>query len=86
MGRKRVDGIPVTISDTRQDAPSIFAGHVTVVWRLGGRTLAVSLHGFERRPIAIEMAEAVIAQMRQCGTEGGKGAEPPCRLVFPARH
>jgi len=86
LRRIDVDGVEVTLYQRRWIAYKLDAGHVFASWPLGGRTYEVSLHGFENRHALVAMAEALVAEIRECPPDGptGVGAEPPCDLVFPA--
>lgn len=76
---RRLVGVPVAIVERRANVQAIDSGHVTVAWKLGNRALAVSVHGFEHRTQAVKMAQALIAQSKDCDTDA-------CDLVFPARN
>jgi len=77
-------GVPVVVVERAERVQSIHSGHVTVVWKLAGRVMEVSLHGFEHRTQAIKMAQALIAQSKDCGGADKNPGADVCDLVFPA--
>ncbi|HEX6229741.1 MAG TPA: hypothetical protein VFZ41_09815 [Solirubrobacterales bacterium] len=84
VDRIEVEGVPVNVVERRWFAYHLDAGHVLAIWPFAGRTFQVSLHGFEHRRVLIEMAEAMISQMRACPPASPEGApgDPACGLVF----
>jgi len=80
--RTEIDGVPVTVVNRKEDSASLHAGHVVAVWRLGGRVLAVSLHGWERRATVLDMARALIRETRSCPPRSPEGNR--CQLVIAA--
>jgi len=79
-----VEGTPVAIVQRKWVAYDIDAGHVFAVWRFGGRTFEISLHGFENRNLLLPMVEASIKQMRNCSEAPSDEPVPGCELVIPA--
>jgi hypothetical protein len=84
LRRLEVEGIEVTLAERRWVAYDLDAGHRFATWELEGRNYEVSLHGFEHPRALLDMARALVRQMRGCPLDGptGPGAEPPCELVF----
>ncbi|MDQ3724556.1 MAG: hypothetical protein M3335_01485 [Actinomycetota bacterium] len=74
----------VTIVQRKWVAYDIDAGHVFAVWRFGGRTFEISLHGFENRNLLLPIVEASIKQMRNCPETPSDEPVPGCELVIPA--
>jgi hypothetical protein len=79
-----VENTPVSIVQRKWVAYDIDAGHVLAVWRFGGRTFEISLHGFENRGLLLPMVEALIEQMHNCSEMESDEPAPECELVIPA--
>lgn len=62
VGRIEIAGVPVTVVEVSENGYTVHSGHVLAVWKMGRRVFNVSLHGFERRRTAVEMARAIIQE------------------------